>query len=863
MIIKYSKSNNPETFSALNLYPDQYVSEARKKNPDWIKDTMDYFYNVAIKQYSQNKKTFYKNYELYKGILRREDFYEEPETKSFVDTLLQKEDLPKYVKHYSILTPPVNTLIGEMTKRPDNIFVKAFDEEAVNEEIEYKEGVLEQLVISKIQELVKAKAGQEANEEDVNKMTNEKAQELLNSFTTTAEKWGSKMLEFMKTRFHLKDKSEDGFRDLLLSGREFFHVYEDNSSIGLNLEVINPVNHWALSVQDTRYTSDPLDKGVGVYAGGTVHVMELSEIIHKFKLTVEEIAHLKEMSQQGYLINSKDSTLTNPSVYGVNSVQYNNYDPAVLQTRLLAEAEVIGQENDELSQLLGITTNVGVFGNKYLVVRAYWCSKKKIGKLTFLDEDGVEQTIPVDENYKSGMHPNQISLEWGWTNQWYQGIRIGIDIYYVKPFELFDYYPIIGCYYEIKNLKKPVSLIDQMKPFQILYNVAMNKLWRLTEKDMGKVLLTSLRHIPVPKDAEYADALDAWEMEARERGVVFIDDSPENLKGPSSFNQHTAVDLSRSQEIQGYYKFAVEMRNECWKLVGLSEQRLGESKATETATGINTALSQSYAQTEPWFSQHEYVLNRLYQALLDAALYVYSTKPGTVIPFITDTGERSFIDTNGLNPLSELAVLVTSRAEDGQNYKELKMLAQSMLQNGATPYAIAQMYSTKSISKIKETFKKLQEKTEAFKEQQQQIEQQKLEQTQQQFEQAQQIAQVQHEKDQAFEAYQNEQDRLSKEKIAYINQSSKDGTVEPNTLDLSKFEHDKNMAYQEYQSKVLELQQKQQSIMIQHQQNAQKLQIEKEKLQVERENMKNDEKIARINAQNRAKKQAASSKKKK
>lgn len=851
MIIKYSKSNTPETFSALNLYPDQYVSQSRKENPDWVKDTMDYFYNVAIKQYSENKKTFFKNYELYKGILRREDFYEEPEIQSFVDTLLKKEDLPSYVKHFSILTPPVNTLLGEMSKRPDNIFVKAFDEDAVNEEIEFRQSILEDLVISKIQEMVKKKLGQDAEEDQVNQVTEEKAQELLNSFTATAEKWGSKVLEFCKTRFHLRDKSEDCFRDLLLSGREFFHIYEDNSSIGFNVETVNPVNHWALSVQDTKYTSDPLDKGVGVYAGGMVHVMELSEIIHKFKLTKEEIDHLREQSQQGYMITSKDSTLTNPTTYGANSVQYNNYDPAVLQARLLAEAEVIGQENDELSNWLGITTNVGVFGNKYLVVRAYWCSKKKMGKLSYLDEDGVLQIVPVDENYKSGTHPNQVSLEWGWVNQWYQGIRIGTDIYYVKPFELLDYYPIIGCYYEIKNLKKPVSLIDQMKPFQILYNVAMNKLWCLTEKDMGKVFLTSIRHIPVPKDAEYQDAIDMWEAEARERGVLFVDDSPENLKAPSSFNQYTAIDLSRSKEIQGYYEFAVAMRNECWKLVGLSEQRLGESKATETATGINTALSQSYAQTEPWFSQHEYVLNRLYQGLLDAALYIFTNKPGTVIPFITDEGERAFIDSNGVSPFSEVAVLVTSRAEDGQNYKELKMLAQSMLQNGANPYAIAQMFSTKSVSKIKETFKKIQEKADKFQEQQQQIEQQKLQQEQAQFQQAQELAQLQHEKDQAFEAYENQQDRISKERIAYINQSSKEGSVGPDALDLSRFEHDKTMAYQDYQARTIELQQKQQAILMQNQQNAQKMQIEKEKLKVERENMANDLKVAKINASNR------------
>jgi hypothetical protein len=33
--------------------------------------------------------------------------------------------------------------------------------------------------------------------------------------------------------------------------------------------------------------------------------------------------------------------------------------------------------------------------------------------------------------------PTQISLEWGWMNQWYQGVKIGPDVYHFKPFDFF------------------------------------------------------------------------------------------------------------------------------------------------------------------------------------------------------------------------------------------------------------------------------------------------------------------------------------------------------------------------------------------------------------------------------------------
>ena len=160
---------------------------------------------------------------------------------------------------------------------------------------------------------------------------------------------------------------------------------------------------------------------------------------------------------------------------------------------------------------------------------------------------------------------------------------------------MLDYCPIIGTVYEQKNTEAK-SLVDLMKPFQVIYNVCMNQLYKLLEKEVGKVQLMSLRHIPIPKDGDAQDALDVWEMEARNRGVVFVDDSPENLKAPSSFNQFTSLDLTRTQEIQARYTLAQQMKIECWELIGMSKQRMGSVAASETATGTRTAMAQISAE---------------------------------------------------------------------------------------------------------------------------------------------------------------------------------------------------------------------------------------------------------------------------
>jgi hypothetical protein len=854
-IIRYTKDATIR-YAYLNIFPDQFKTEKEKKDESWIKNTMDYFSNKAYAEYVKNRDTFVKNYDLMKGILRMEDFYQEPEVRSFTDVLTADLELPAYVKHYSIVTTPVNELVGEISKRPDTFRVKAFDDDSKSEELQFKTDTLQNYVISQAKKQILEKAaieGVEVPEEELEQMTMDQVKDQLDSYTSIAEKWANHILTCQKAEFNLKEKSEDAFRDLLISAREFYHIYEDNSKLGFNIEVANPKNTWFLTTPDRKWISDPTGRAQGAYAAGTVQVMELSEIIESIPdLTKEEIDHLRSSLQDYGLINVRESNLGNPdAIPGQDSVMYDTFDPLVLQTRMIIESEM-KENNDGLKDFLGLTNNVSSFGYKYVVVRSYWISKRKIGKLIYIDEMGNEQSLLVDENYKSGTIPTQQSLEWGWINEWYQGTKIGPDIYHIKPFKLLNYCPIIGTTYEVKNTEAK-SLVDLMKPFQVLYNVCMNQLYKLLEKEVGKVQLMSLRHIPIPKDGDAQDALDIWEMEARNRGVVFIDDSPENLKAPSSFNQFTALDLTRTQEIQSRYTLAQQLKAECWELVGMSRQRMGSVSASESATGTNTAMQQSYSQTEPLFVAHEYVMGQLYQAIIDAALYVESSKPESTLSYITNEGESAFVQVNGSDlKFRDLKVFLTNRPEDNQMFNELRQLSQALIQNGGTLYDVVELYTTKSMRDMKKTFKDLRDRQIAQQDQAQQIEQQKLEQQQQQAQAQMQQAIQMKQADQAHDDYQKELDRQSKEKIAII-QATGFGNVEsedtnanaiPDVLEVTRLTQDQNKATKDYDAKMADIQSK-------NKQASDKMSIEKEKLQVARENMANDLAVAKENAKGR------------
>lgn len=860
-IIPHVKGNTGDLY--LNLFPDQYVSEKEKKSDLYVKTNMDYFSNVAYQQYTINSRTFTKNYDLVKGIISREDFYETPEVKSFVDTLERSIDLPAYVKHYPILNPPLNTLVGEITKRPDNSRVKAMDEDSKSEELQWKTERLQEYLFQRIADKARNKIlsqgfdlESEEGQEAVQEMTLEQFQEEMMSYTSAGESWGNHILEALKVGMNLKELSEEAFRDLLICAREYLHVYEDNSPMGFSSEVLNPVNVWSLTTQNKKYTKDS-------YAAGFINLMELSEVLDKYKLTKEEVDHLRKGLRGFYQYGAnRESNLVNTREVGINSVTYDTYDQLVERERMFVESQ-LEANNLQLENYLGVgnSTTLNSFGTKVVVIQAYWKSKRKVGRLEYIDSNGDRQIALVSESYKKV--PGEISITWEYINQWWKGTKIGQDVYIdVEPFELLNYCPIIGVVHEIKNTEAR-SLIDMMKPFQVLYNICMNQLYSLLEKDLGMVMLTSVRHLPKQADQDEQDAIESWEMMAKEKGIMFLDDSPENLKAPSSFNQHTAINLSRAQEMQARYQLANQLKMECWQLVGITPERQGSVAASQTATGTQASLSQSYAQTEPYFVQHEYLMNQFYQALLDAAQYIEANKPLSTVSYINSMGEAAFVQVNG-NDLKgrDLQVFVTSRSQDMQMFQQLQQLAQPMLQNGASIYDVAMLYGTYSSREMLNVFKKLKDKQDQFQAQQQSMEQQQLEQQQVQFEAAQEAAERIRQEELINENWNKEQDRINKKEVALIASFSRqednlkdgDNSGVPDILEVSRLGLETTTAERQHQVELQRVNIEREKVNAQRASELNKLQIEKERNKVARENMKNDKDIAKINAKNRAQK---------
>jgi len=794
MIIEHFK-NTDKYQDIVNNYdifvPDQFVSEKEKNSPDWVKSTLDYYATIAHSQYWNNEK-IKKNYDLLNGILHRDDYFTEDYERlvEFLDESTSVE-LPDYVKHYPMMNPPINTLVGEIIQRPDNARFKAVDEYSFNEFIRAKNELLNTIFLQKLEDIMLTKAKQlgltdqkeqlqqqmkdigsqlsksEQSQEEVTPETSQQLQDLqkqaeeigkqieeLNkqiqdlkpkdlekvtnkTYQSTAEQWANLKLEQLKRHFNIKDKSQEGFLDFLTSAREFHHIYVNSSKLGIGYDVVNPRNVFFLTEPNPRYTTD-------CYVIGRIESMELSRILERFNLTMDEIEYLRE-HRDDYIRNpSADINIFENSQTGYDSVHYSTYNPA----RLNKEIQIRGELEQE--QLLDTYDPAGnryspdgylgyeTRNQRYTVIVSYFKSKRKIGKVSFIDDDGFEQLEIVDENFEYDKKDPRVKVEWEYVNEWWEGVRIGRAVYKVSPLRHLELPPMIGTFYRAKNTI-PKSIVDHMKVYQIIYNICLNQLYLLLEKEVGVAVLLNLRQLPKYKDMTDENALEKTVTLMKEMGIVPLDDSPENMKGQSSFNQSAKLDLTRTQEIQSRISLASWAKQQCWELLGFTPQRLGAVQGIDTATGIQQGMAQSFAQTEPITSAHEECMNLVYQQLIDTAQYIETQKPTSTISYVDHELHDVFLQVNTEDlKMRDLQIFVSNRSEDKRKLEEIRQLSMAYAQNQLHPYYTTLINTSQSISDIREFLKDDMQKKEKQQAEQQQIQQQQMQQQQQIAEQQQQ-----------------------------------------------------------------------------------------------------------------------------
>lgn len=793
----------------------------KEKDDEWRAWNMDWLEMQGLKQIRRNAKKLLKNYKLAKGIIDKSDYIvsEDNEYSDLIEVLTKEDDSALELKFFPIIPNVINVLSGEFAKRNSKIMFRAVDDISTNEMLEQKRELIEQSLLQTAERkmaIALMEQGYELDSEEAQRLLNPENLKTLpeieeffkKDYRSLIEEWATHQKAVDEERFHMYELENVGFRDMLITDREFWHfrMMEDDYEV----ELWNPVLTFHHKSPETRYVSD------GNWAG-KVEMMTVADVIDKYgyMMDADQLCSLEEIHPSfgvGYGMTGlqNDGAFYDPA----RSHKWNTQGPSVQMRQYLSVRDSFMEHGDDVvSWILSETDNdLFDFGTEDLlrVTTAYWKTQRKLFYLVKKDEWGNTSTDFVDEHYRVTVKPvyntklfaekSELNLVYGehleplYCNEVWGGIKIGqnrrtqygnedheglnpiyLGINQKRPARLpfqfkgdFSVYgcklPVEGAIFNERNTRS-VSAVDQLKPFQIGYNMVNNQISDILVDELGTVIVFDQNALPrhsMGEDWGRHNLAKAY-VAMKNFQMLPLDTTITNTENALHFQHYQPLNLEQTNRLLGRIQLANYFRDSAFATIGITPQRMGEVTSTETATGVTQATQASYAQTEQLFVQHsDFLMPRVHQMRTNLAQYYHSTKPSIRLQYITSMDEKINFQMNGTYLMSrDINVFCTTRMNHRSVMEQLRMLAIQNNTAGASIYDLGNIIKAESIAEITHALKTAEAKANQIRQEQQQHEQQMQEQMLQS--QQQQVMEAR-----AFEADENQKDRDNEIRVAEI-----------------------------------------------------------------------------------------------
>jgi len=877
--------------------PLQFIPK-KEKDEKWAAWNLDWLEWQGLKQIRRNARRLMKNYKLAKGIIDKSDYIVE-ENNDYRDIveILTKEDISALeLKFYPIIPNVINVLVAEFAKRSTKLTYRAVDEFSYNELLEQKRQMVEDVLIQdaklKVASALMDKGLQPDSEEFQQETSPEKLKSLpeiemyfRKDYRSMVEEWATHQHKVDVERFRMDELEERGFRDMLITDREFWHfrMMEDDYEV----ELWNPAISFYHKSPDARYISQ------ANWAGKT-DMMTPADVIDRYGYLMDEeqlraLEAVYPIRSAGYTIGGLQN---DGSFYdGTKSHDWNTNMPSLAYRQYTtAMGGAVLEGGDIITQILSEGEDYYDQGTAYLlrVSTIYWKSQRKIGHLISIDDNGQVEMDIVDEDYVSSTKPiydtrllkNKTKdnlvygehIDWIWINEVWGGVKIGPNIpsfwgmnnpggftpMYIgvdKPkigplrFQFKGDNSLYGCKLPVEGAvfsdrnTKSTALIDLMKPYQIGYNIVNNQIADILVDELGTIIMLDQNTLPRHSLGEdwgkgnYAKAYVAM----KNFQMLPLDTSITNTENALNFQHFQKLDLSQTERLMSRIQLANHFKQQAYEVIGVTPQRMGQQIAQMTATGIEQAAAASYAQTEMFFVQHcDYLMPRVHQMRTDLAQYYHATKPSTRLSYITTADEKVNFEINGTDLLMrDLNIFCSTTANHRAVLEQLKQMAMQNNTTGASIYDLGKIVQSDSIAELNNALKASEQKQEQQKQQEQQ--------------QQQQMQQEQLQKQQEIEkmkldatAAEKEKDRQTEILIAEIRAAGYGSMADVNKNEISDYQdamRDIRQSDQYMAQNQLQRDKEATRTMLDRDKNA----IEREKLQVQREIADKQLQVAREN----------------
>ncbi|MCH9718120.1 MAG: hypothetical protein K0U52_13730 [Gammaproteobacteria bacterium] len=872
-----AKAEGGPTYSSLTQ-PVQFLPSSEKTD-DWAAWNLDWLELQGVEFLRSNARRLLKNYKLAKGIIDKSDYIveEDNDYKDMMDVLTKENDSALELKFYPIVPNVINVLTGEFSKRYNKVQFRAVDDKSYNEMLALKKTQIEDTLLADaemqlVQKMIEA-GMDPASEEAQQQLSPENLKTLpeiedyfSKSYRSSIEEWATHQLNVDEERFKMHELEERGFRDMLISDREFWHfrMLEDDYDV----ELWNPVLTFYQKSPDQRYIAD------SNYVG-KVDLMTVSDVVDKYGYLMDEkqlssLQRIYPARSAQYQVNGYqndgsyyDATRShewNTNMPGLAYRQYtSNYmaDPVKggdILTQILSQSEDLEQWGD---------------GNLMRVSTIYWKTQRKVGHLTKIEFDGEVTQEIIDESFKITEKPvydtsifkNKSKdtllqgehVEWIWINETWGGVKIGPNVpamwrttmddnvnpIYLGinrdkpgrlPFQFKGENSLYGCKLPVEGRvfsdrnTRSTSLVDLMKAYQVGYNMVNNQIADILIDELGTVIMFDQNALPRHSMGEdwgknnYAKAYTAM----KDFSMLPLDTSITNTENATNFNHYQTLNMEQTSRLMSRIQLANYFKQQCFDSIGINPQRLGGAVSAETATGVVNAMQQSYAQTEIYFVQHsDHLMPRVHQMRTDLAQYYNSTNPSLRLSYISTEAQKVNFTMNGTDLLlRDFNVFATTKTNHRAVLEQLKQMALTNNTTGASIYELGNIVKADSISEI----------TDILKDSENRLEQQRTQDMQQQRQMQEQQLKAKAQEDQQklqVEMQENAKDRQNDITIAEIRSAGFGAQVDINQNQVSD--------YQDAMKDIRETTRFQEQTNLKRDEMAMKGSMESARLQVERE----------------------------
>jgi hypothetical protein len=876
--------------------PIQFLP-SKEKDDEWRAWNLDWLEFQGMKQLRRNARRLMKNYKLAKGIIDKADYIveEDNEMADLIDTLTKEDESALELKFYPIIPNVINVLCNEFSKRSSRIMFKAVDDISYNEMMEEKRGMVEKVLLEDAERKMMMEMmamGIELDSEEMQKaLAPESLQQLpeiegffRKDYRSMIEEWATHQMSVDEERFKMQELEERGFRDMLITDREFWHfkMNEDDYDV----ELWNPLLTFYHKSPDVRYIS----QGNWV---GKLDMLSVSDVIDKYgwMMTQDQLESLEAIypvRSAGYAVQGyqNDGTYYDPT----KSHDWNTEMPSLGYRQYASLYDTKFGTGDIVEWILADSEDTVDFGKSHLlrVATIYWKSQRKIGHLTKITDEGeiIQDIITEDYKvtdkplyntviYKQKSKDNLIfgeHIDWIWINETWGGVKIGpnrpafwgmnnpggINPIYLGlnggkpgriPFQFKGDATLYGCKLPVEGAvfgdrnTRSISLVDLMKPYQIGYNIVNNQIADILVDELGTVILLDQNSLPrhsLGEDWGKNNLAKAY-VAMKNFQMLPLDTSITNTENALNFQHYQVLNLEQTNRLLSRVNLASYFKNQAFEVIGLNPQRMGQTIAQQTATGVEQAMNASYAQTEQYFIQHsDNLMPRVHQMRTDLAQYYHSKKPNLRLQYITSKDEKVNFEVNGTELLMrDLNIFCTTKTNSRAIMEQLKQLALNNNTTGASIYDLGNVIKSESIAELTGVLKDAEQKTQQAREsemqQQQQMQQEMIE-----------SQERQKQMDLQFRAEQADLDRQNQLTVAEIRAAGYGAAVDINQNQMSDYQDalEGIRSEQRYQD---QMNLKRESELTKKEQGGQKLQIEREKLQTQREIADKQLQIAREN----------------